>query len=117
MPGISWKRPPPELVAHFDALAARFPETTRRKMFGNPSLFVGGNLVTGLFEDGWMVRLAEPDLAEVLASPGARAFAPMPERPMRGYALLPPDVVADDAQLDSWVRRAIEFGRTLPAKR
>jgi hypothetical protein len=31
----------PELVARFDATAARFPEAERRKMFGYPALFVG----------------------------------------------------------------------------
>ena len=35
---------------------------------------------------------------------------------MKGYAVLPPDVVADDAALDGWLERAIEFGKTLPAK-
>jgi hypothetical protein len=35
---------------------------------------------------------------------------------MKGYATLPEDVVADDDVLDDWVRRAIAFGRTLPAK-
>jgi TfoX/Sxy family transcriptional regulator of competence genes len=35
---------------------------------------------------------------------------------MKGYATLPDDVVADDASLEEWVRRAIAFGETLPAK-
>jgi 5-methyltetrahydrofolate--homocysteine methyltransferase len=35
---------------------------------------------------------------------------------MRGYATLPPDVVADDAVLDAWLARAIAHARTLPAK-
>jgi hypothetical protein len=40
----------------------------------------------------------------------------MPGRPMKGYGVLPPDVVGDDAELGRWVRRAIDHGRTLPAK-
>jgi TfoX/Sxy family transcriptional regulator of competence genes len=112
----SFTKSPPELVARFDATAARFPEARPRKMFGYPALFVGGNLVTGLFADGWMIRLAEADLAEVLTLPGAKPFEPMAGRTMKGYALLPAAVVADDAALDGWIGRAIAFVRTLPAK-
>jgi hypothetical protein len=36
---------------------------------------------------------------------------------MQGYAVLPEDVVADDRQLDAWVRRAIDHGMTLPPKK
>jgi hypothetical protein len=58
---------PPELVARFDATAARFPDAERRKMFGYPALFVGGNLVTGLFARQWMIRLPDEDRADCSA--------------------------------------------------
>ena len=112
----SFEKPPPELVARFDAAAGRVPEAQRRKMFGYPALFVGGNLVTGLFAESWMIRLPENDLAELLTLPGAAPFSPMPGRTMKGYAVLPADIVADDAALDGWLARAIGFGKTLPAK-
>jgi TfoX/Sxy family transcriptional regulator of competence genes len=106
----------PELVARFESAAARFPEAERRKMFGYPALFVGGNLVTGLFAQQWMIRLPDEDRAALLVLPGAAPFEPMAGRRMKGYATLPEDVVADDDALDHWVGRAIAFGRTLPAK-
>ena len=61
----------PELVARFDEVAARHPAAQRRKMFGYPAMFVGGNFATGLFEESWVVRLADPDLTTLLATPGA----------------------------------------------
>ena len=106
----------PELIARFDAAAARFPEAEQRKMFGYPALFVGGNLTTGLFAQTWMIRLPDDDRAELLELPGAAPFEPMAGRQMKGYATLPDDVVADDDALDEWVRRAISYVRTLPAK-
>jgi hypothetical protein len=112
----SFEKSPPELVARFDAVAVRHPEAQRRKMFGYPALFVGGNLATGLFADTWMIRLGEADLASLLTLPGARPFTPMPGRSMRGYATLPPDVVADDASLDGWLARCFTFTAALPAK-
>jgi TfoX/Sxy family transcriptional regulator of competence genes len=112
----SFEKSPPQLVARFDAAAARHPQAQRRQMFGYPALFVGGNLATGLFADTWMVRLAPDDLDALTAMPGAGPFAPMPGRTMRGYATLPPDVVADDAALDVWLARALAFAGSLPAK-
>lgn len=111
-----FEKSPPELVARFDAAAGRFPEAERRKMFGYPALFVGGNLVTGLFADRWMIRLGPEDLAAMLAMPGGGPFEPMAGKPMKGYATLPSDLVADDASLDVWIRRSIAFGQTLPPK-
>ena len=106
----------PQLIARFDAAAARFPEAERRKMFGYPALFVGGNLTTGLFAQTWMIRLPDDDRAELLELPGAAPFEPMAGRQMKGYATLPDAVVSDDDALDEWVRRAISYVRTLPPK-
>ena len=112
----SFEKSPVALVARFDEAAARHPQADRRKMFGYPALFVGGNLATGLFAESWMVRLAPDDLASLLALPGAGPFTPMPGRTMKGYGTLPPDVVADDAALDGWLERALSFAASLPAK-
>jgi hypothetical protein len=35
---------------------------------------------------------------------------------MGGYAVLPPSIVADDHALRGWLDRAIDYGRSLPAK-
>ena len=113
----SFEKSPAELVARFEAAAASFPEATRKKMFGYPALFVGGTLVTGLFADAWMIRLPDDDRMELMAVPGAGPFEPMPGRPMKGYALLPPAIVADDVALHGWVKRAVDYGSTLPAKK
>lgn len=113
----TFAKSPPELVARFEALAARFPGAERRQMFGYPALFVGGNLATGLFADRWMIRLPDGALAELAAMPGGGPFEPMPGRAMKGYATLPDDVVAEEARLEAWVRRSIEHAATLPAKK
>src|SRR6266540_3179798 len=111
-----FEKSPQERIGLFVAVAARFPESERRKMFVYPALFVGGNLVTGLFADRWMIRLEVDDLHAMLEMPGGGPFEPMAGKPMKGYATVPEAVVADDSQLDDWVRRSIAFGGTLPAK-
>jgi TfoX/Sxy family transcriptional regulator of competence genes len=112
----SFGKAPAELVERFATVMAGFPAVTTRKMFGYPAAFVNGNLATGLHEARWMVRLAEADAAELLAVPGAGPFEPMPGRPMRGYVVLPPSVLEDDAALRAWVERAIAHTVSLPAK-
>jgi len=116
MAGSSWKKSPPELVAAFEALAARRPELIVRKMFGYPAGFVGGHMTTALHEDRWIVRLPPIERAELLATPGATPFEPMPGRPMKEYVVLPADLAADPAELDAWVDRAIAHVGTLPPK-
>ncbi len=114
MPGFA--KSPPELVERFNSVTAELPGAERRQMFGYPCLFVGGNMVTGLHESSWFVRLAEPDRQELLDHEAAGPFEPMPGRPMAGYVILPGGVIADDSTVRAWVERAIEFGRSLPPK-
>jgi hypothetical protein len=111
-----FEKSPPALIERFGDVAIRFPEAERRKMFGYPALFVGGNLITGLFADRWMIRLGDDDREALFRLPGAGPFEPMPGRTMTGYGVLPEDVVADDAAIDDWVGRAVAHGKTLPAK-
>ncbi len=113
-----FEKSPPELVERFSVVLDRVgtPETTRRPMFGYPCAWIGGNMATGLFAGSWWVRLPPERLAEVLASGAARIMEIMPGRPMKGYVALPDDAVADDAQIDAWVREAIDYTATLPPK-
>ena len=114
MPALT--KSPPELIERFDSIAAEYPQAARRLTFGYPCLYVGGNMVSGLFGESWHVRLAADDTAELLAIDDAAPFEPMPGRPMTGFTLLPPAVVADDAAVRHWVQRAIAFGATMPPK-
>jgi hypothetical protein len=40
----------------------------------------------------------------------------MGEREMKGWILVAPDGVADDADLADWIRNGAEYARSLPAK-
>ena len=84
-------------------------------MFGYPAAFADGHLVTGLFQDRWMVRLPDDALAELAAAGGA-PFEPMPGKPMRGYLTFPPEMVADPAALRPWLDRAWHTSRPCPPR-
>ena len=114
-PMPSFAKSSPALVARFEAVAARHPDAQRRKMFGYPALFVGGNYATGLYEESWVVRLGADDLDALMAA-GGEGFSPMPGRSMKGWAALPAEVVADDEALDRWLARSFAFAASLPAR-
>lgn len=109
----------PEIVERFGAALARVaaPDVTLRKMFGYPCAWIAGNMTTGLFADEWWVRVSEPDRERLLAMPGGHPFEVMPGRSMGRYVVLPASVLADDAELDAWLARAITFTRTVPPKK
>jgi cytosine/uracil/thiamine/allantoin permease len=108
---------PPDLVDRFNAVLDRYPDAGRKQMFGYPAAFIGGNLATSLFADHWIVRLGQPDLAELMSLEGSGELEVMPGRRMKGYAIVPPGIVADDTALDGWLERAFAYARTLPAKK
>ena len=116
MAHMHMEKSPPELVERFNAVLDRYPDLTRRQMFGYPAAFIGGNLATSLFADGWVMRLSDADREELL-NLGARQFEPMPGRPMTGYSIVPPSIVDDDAALHSWLERTFAYVRSLPPKK
>jgi TfoX/Sxy family transcriptional regulator of competence genes len=116
--GPVWEKSSVALVERFGVVLDRHagPGVTTRKMFGYPCAFVNGNMATGLFGEGWFARLPADEVAGLVASGRTFHFSPMPGRPMRDYATIPADVLADDAALDDWVARSLAFTRTLPPK-
>ena len=112
----TFRKSPPELVARFDELAELAGDADRKQMFGYPSCVLGGNMFMALHEDSLILRLAEPDRAEFLATYDAALFEPMPGRPMKEYVVVPPALASDDA-VDDWVRRSRAYAGTLPAKK
>ena len=112
----AFDKSPAALVERFDTVAGWFPEVERRLTFGYPCLYVGGNMVSGLYRDSWHVRLGGTDLAAAQALDGAHTFEPMPGRPMTGFTVLPADVIDDDDAIRGWVGRAVAFGASMPPK-
>ena len=105
----------PEIVERFGTVMDRYPDVERRKMFGYPAAFVAGNMATGLFADHWVVRLPEAELATAIAG-GAAVLEVMPGRPMKGFVVIPPAVVADDHSIAAWVEKGIAHAIAMPPK-
>jgi TfoX/Sxy family transcriptional regulator of competence genes len=111
---MAWIKAPQSLIDLFVESLPDDARIERRKMFGYPAIFVGGNMCSGLFQDQMFARLAPAD-ADALPG-GAKPFEPMPGRPMKGYALIPDDVLADEARLTETLAKAVAFTAAMPPK-
>ncbi len=67
------------------------PEVTSKKMFGLPSLMIGGKPFAGLNGEDMIFKLGGEALARALALPGAKPFDPMGGRPMKAWVQVPPE--------------------------
>jgi TfoX/Sxy family transcriptional regulator of competence genes len=105
----------PEIVERFAAVMDRYPDVERRKMFGYPAAFVGGNMATGLFAEQWIVRVPDAEMASAIAA-GATPFEVMPGRPMKGFVAIPSAVVPDDGAIATWVEKGIANAGAMPPK-
>jgi hypothetical protein len=115
--GPHWQQSPPELIDRFGMVLERFPELEQRKMFGYPAAFAAsGHMVTGLHGSSWTVRLDDFDRATLRAA-GGEDFEPVLGRPMKGFLVLPDDVVASDDALADWIERAQWYVNTLRPKK
>ena len=112
----TFTKSPRELVERFGEILGRYPDATRRQMFGYPAAFVGGNMATGLFADRWVVRLPDGEV-ETARAEGADAFEPVAGRPMKAFVAIPREDVEEDARIAAWVERGLACAAALPPKK
>jgi TfoX/Sxy family transcriptional regulator of competence genes len=112
----TFSKSPQELVERFATVMDRYPDVTRKKMFGYPAAFVGGNMATGLFADRWVVRLPEAEIEPAKAA-GAGSFEPVPGKPMKAFVAIPSTDIDDDVAIRGWVERGLAHAASMPAKK
>jgi len=87
-----------------------------RPMFGNLAAFANGYMFAGAFGDRVFVRLPPAARAELLDLSGAEPFAPLPDRPLAEYALLPAAWRDEPDVARAWVARSHAWVCSLPEK-
>ena len=113
----SFDKSPPELIDRFGAVMDRYPDAERRKMFGYPAAFVGGNMATGLFADKWVVRLpGRRDRAgEGRGRGGVRADARQADEGVRGRSRRPMSTTTRRSRPGSSAES--RYARSMPPKK
>ena len=88
---------------------------TEREMFGGIAFMVAGNMACGVQGGELIVRLG-PDLhQDALTRPGAHEWEFM-RRPSKGMIAVGPDGLAEDSDLEMWVRLGVAYATSLPPK-
>lgn len=109
-------------MAYSEELADRVRERlgsekriTEREMFGGIGFMWAGNMICGVQREGLLVRV-RPDLHhDALTRPHVSEMV-MGGRTMKGFIVVGHDGVADEGDLDLWVRLGLTYAQTFPPK-
>ena len=87
-----------------------------KRMFGGLAFLIDGNMsVAASGRGGLMVRVPPEDTGELLTRDHVDPMV-MAGRETRGWVRVSEEGVKTKRQLQSWVRRGIEYAKSLPAK-
>ena len=106
-----------ELADRVRQMVAAEKGLTEKKMFGGLAFLIGGNMsIAASGHGGLLVHVAPGQTEALLEEPHA---APMVMRGKEMAGWLRVDIGGDvsDAELKRWVKRGVEYARSLPVKR
>jgi TfoX/Sxy family transcriptional regulator of competence genes len=93
-----------QLAARISELIHERPGVVERKMFGGMGWTIGGNMACGVMrEDHLVVRIAPEETEAALREPHVHEFGRPGSKPMKGFVMIEPAALADDAELARWV--------------
>lgn len=85
------------------------------KAFGGPYFMLNGHMLVGVWNDSMIVRLGLEQEEKALLEPHVRRLD-IKRKPMKGWIVVEPEGVLDDAQVRDWIKQAVKFVGKLPAK-
>ena len=87
----------------------------QKKMFGGIGWMLNGNMCVGIYKEWLITRVGESTGAKLFKEKHAKPMD-ITGKPMKGWAMIEPEGVANDADLKRHTELAISFVKTLPAK-
>lgn len=109
-------------MAYDDGLAQRarevieeLPGFNEKKMFGGICWLLHGNMAGGIINDDIIIRVGPDNYESALALPHTRVFD-ITGRVMKGWVMVSPKGHEEDKDLESWIRKGIDFALSLPPK-
>jgi TfoX/Sxy family transcriptional regulator of competence genes len=95
-----------------DVLARLGERGARQKnVFGGRGFLMGSSTFVVVWDEDLIVKAPRAEYDAALAAPGVTPFAPDGERPMSTWVVVPADALADDPELEEWIRRALRAVR------
>ncbi len=86
-----------------------------RKMFGGVCYLISGNMFCGVYKDYLILRLGEENAKKALELPFVKPFD-ITGRSMKGWVMVGNEGIKRESELLSWLNKANEFVKKLPAK-
>ncbi len=92
-------------------------EFEERNMFGGICFLINGNMICGAdSKNGLMLRVGPDQYDAVLKLEHTREMD-FTGRPMKGFVFVEKAGYANDAQLEAWLDKALDFAGKLPPKK
>lgn len=98
-----------ELLADVDGIA-------EKAMFGGLAFLLNGNIAIAASGQGGLLVRVNPELADASAARPHASIAVMRGRQMPGWIRVAAEGTRLRRQLEPWVRRSLDYVRTLPPK-
>ncbi len=103
----------PELAERIRAALAHVPGIVERRMFGGLAFLLDGRMaVVASNKGGLMIRI-DPAISAELVETTQATYAEMRGRHMRNWLYLDRTAVPSRAELEPWIRRAIDYSAAL----
>lgn len=105
-----------DLAYRIRELVASERGITEKKMFGGLAFLVDGNMAVAASGRGGILVRVDPGESESLVAKTNAFPMEMRGRAMKGWLRVDAADVKTKPQLSKWVRRGIDYARTLPSK-
>lgn len=88
---------------------------SEKKMFGGLAYLLDGKMSVGILSENLVVRIDPKEQDNLLKYPDVRPMD-FTGRPMKGFIYVGPKATATGPALKSWLKRGLEYARSLPKK-
>ena len=113
---MAWKKPSEELSKFLDERISGF-DIQKKKMFGCPVYFANDNMLTGVFENDFFIRLSEQDRKKIISeNDEVMPFEPVKGRVMKEYVVLPDSLYNDPEKFQELLSSSYEYVSSLLVK-
>jgi len=86
-----------------------------KKMFGGCGYMLDGNMCFGILKDNLIVRVGVETAERIIQEPHVRVMD-FTGKVMKGWAMVEPEAMTEDEDLQRFCSYAIDFVKTLPEK-
>ena len=103
------------LAARLDDIMAGMLEIDVTRMFGGYGFLMNGNMCTGIWNNQLVIRIGVDGWVAIKDNPHVQPMD-LTGRVMKGWAMIDPEGLAEDEDLQRYVDMAIMFCAGLPPK-